>query len=317
MLAGTETVYRSQSASAASRVIAPVIVTPAAGSGGLSATALTAIRSAPGVSAAVPVEATTVYARSAGEPENWTAQYAGPGIGRVLRLPVVAGHLADLTGTGTVAVPAGTWRLGQTATLWLADSAPVRLRVVAVYSDQIDLDQTVLLPWALRAGHSAAPLASAVYVRPRPGASLAGLRAAVAPAGGLVSPTRTYLAAATTQNQRLNQAALLAVLGLALLYSSVAIGNTAAMGIGSRRAEFGALRLSGATRPQVLAMVGLETWLATVIGLILAGCATALVVPWRLIALIAAGALVIAELASLAPAAWTLRCRAAGLAAAE
>jgi putative ABC transport system permease protein len=335
MLAGSDTVYRTQSASAASRVTAPFIVTPAGGSGGLSTAALTALGSAPGVAAAVPVESTTVYARSGGDPEDWTAQYAGPGIGRMLRLPVVAGRLADLTGTGTVAVPAGTWRLGQTAMLWLADSAPVRLRVVAVYADDIDLDQTVLLPWALRAGHTAAPLASAVYVRLRPGAGPAGLRAAAAHAGGVVSGTRDFLAAATTQNQRLNQAALLAVLGLALLYSSVAIGNTAAMGIGSRRAEFGALRLSGATRRQVLAMVGLETWLATVIGLILAGCATAvtltgvriglasiapvpaLVVPWRLIALIAVGALVIAELASLVPAAWTVRRRPAGLAAAE
>ena len=82
--------------------------------------------------------------------------------------------LAALTGSGTVAVPAGTWRLGQTALVWLSDSAPVRLRVVAVLAHRIDLEQTVLLPWGLRAGHLAAPLATAVYLRMAPGAGLAG-----------------------------------------------------------------------------------------------------------------------------------------------
>ena len=110
----------------------------------------------------VPVTDTTVYVRSSGDPEDWAGQYvSGPGLARVLSLPVVAGSLADLTGTGTVAVPAGSWRLGQTASMWLGDSTPVRLRVVAVLADQIDLEQTVLLPSALRAGHTSVPMASA------------------------------------------------------------------------------------------------------------------------------------------------------------
>jgi putative ABC transport system permease protein len=330
MLAGNDTLYRTQQVAAAGRVSAPVTV--AAGPAGLSGPAVAAIRSAPGVTAAVPVAATTVYVRSAGEPEDWSAQYAGPGIGQVLRLPVVAGSLANLTGTGTIAVPAGTWRLGQVAQLWLADSAPVRLRVVAVYASQIDLQDTVLLPWGLQAAHAAAPLATSVYARLRPGASLAGLRAAAAAGGARVAPTRQYLTAVTTQQQRLNDAALATVLGLALLYSWIAIGNTAAMGTATRRRELGALRLAGATRRQVLAMLGWETWLGTAIGLLLAAVAAAvtltgvrmcltgvapqtiLVIPWRQAGLAAAGALGIAELAGLAPAVWALRRRPAGLA---
>jgi putative ABC transport system permease protein len=59
-----------------------------------------------------------LYVRSSGEPEDWTGEYVnGPDIARVLNLPVAAGSLADLVGTGTVAVPAGSWRLGQIATL--------------------------------------------------------------------------------------------------------------------------------------------------------------------------------------------------------
>jgi putative ABC transport system permease protein len=329
LLAGNSTLYRTQQVTAASRVTAPVTVT--AGPAGLSSAAVAGIRSAPGVTGAVPVAATTVYVRSADSPEDWSAQYAGPGIGQVLRLPVLAGSLARLTGTGTVAVPAGTWRLGQVAQLWLADSAPVRLRVVAVYASDIDLGQTVLLPWDLQAGHAAAPLATSVDVRMAPGASLAPVRAAAAAGGGQVAPTRQYLAALTTSQQRLNDAALATILGLALLYSWVAIGNSAAMGTAARRRELGALRLIGATRRQVLAMLGWETWLGTAIGLLLAAGATAvtlagvriclagisaapvLVIPWRPIGLAAGGALAIAELAGLAPAVWALRRRPAGL----
>ncbi|HEU5418385.1 MAG TPA: FtsX-like permease family protein, partial [Streptosporangiaceae bacterium] len=329
LLAGNDTLYRTQQVTAAGRVSAPVTVT--AGPAGLSSRTVAAIRSAPGVSAAVPVAATTIYVRSSDEPDDWSAQYAGPGIGQVLRLPVVAGSLARLTGTGTIAVPAGTWRLGQTAQIWLDDSAPARLRVVAVYASQIDLGNTVLLPWGLQAGHAAAPLATSVYVRMRPGASLAGVRAAAAAGGGQAVPTRQYLAAVTTQQQRRNDAALATVLGLALLYSWIAIGNTAAMGTASRRGELGALRLAGATRAQVLAMLGWETWLGTAIGLLLAAVATAatllgvrfclagvssgtqLVIPWQQAGLAALGALAIAELAGLAPAVWALRRRPAGL----
>jgi putative ABC transport system permease protein len=332
LLAGNDTLYGAQQQSAASRVVAPVTVTPAAGADGLADSTLAAIRSAPGVTASVPVAGTTVYVRSGGDPDDWAGQYVGPGFGGAVRLPILAGRIADLTGTGTVAVPAGTWRLGQIAQIWLADSTPVRLRVVAVYASQLDLEQTVLLPWALLARHTSAPLASAAYLRLRPGAALTGLRAAAAAGGGRVVATRHYLATGKSQNERFNEAALLAVLGLALLYSCVAIGNTAAMGVASRGREFGALRLAGSTRGQVLAMVGWETWLATAIGIVLAGGAAAvtlagvriglagvapasgLVIPWCQAGLIALAALVIAELASLAPAAWILRRRPADLA---
>ena len=109
------------------------------------------------------------------------------------------GSLADLTGTGTVAVPAGSWRLGQMATMWLADSTPVKLRVVAVLADQIDLEQTVLLPSALRAGHTSVPMASTVYLQPVAGARLAAIRAAAAAEGGAVAPTSGYLTAANAE----------------------------------------------------------------------------------------------------------------------
>ena len=214
--------------------------------------------------------------RSSGDPEDWTGQYVnGPGLARVLRLPVVAGSLADLTGTGTVAVPAGSWRLGQTATMWLADSTPVRLRVVAVLADQIDLEQTVLLPSALRAGHTSVPMASTVYLSLSPGARLAAIRAAAAAGGGAVGPTSGYLTAANAENDRINRLAMVAILGMALAYTAIAIANTLVMATGDRIRELATLRLSGATPGQVLRLIGVEACLVSGIGTLLAAAVTA------------------------------------------
>ena len=333
MLAGLATFSGTGQAAAASRITAPTIVTPRDGAPGLADPTVAAIRAVPGVAAAVPVTDTTVYVRSSGEPEDWTGEYVnGPDIARVLNLPVVAGSLADLVGTGTVAVPAGSWRLGQIATLWLGDSTPVRLRVVAVLADQIDLEQAVLLPSALRAAHTAVPLASAVYLDLSPGARLAAVNAAAAAGGGAVGATSDYVTAANAENDRINRLAAIAVLGLALAYTIIAIANTLVMATSDRRQELATLRLSGATPGQVLRMIGVEACLVTGIGTLLAAAVTAVtvtglrhsllglapsvrvVIPWLPLAGIALACLAIAVLASLIPAALALRRRPAELA---
>jgi putative ABC transport system permease protein len=325
LMAGTSTLIATQQAAARTRISAPVMITPGQGSAGLADATVAAVRAAPGVTAAVPVTDTTVCVRSAGDPDEWTGRYAGPGLSGVTRLPVVAGRLADLTGTGTVAVPAGTWRLGQTASLWLGDSAQVHLRVVAVLADQIDTEQTVLLPWALRAAHTATPLASAVYLRLAPGAGLAAVRRAAAAGGGTLSSTASYLSASDAQSNRDNNLALIAVLGLALVYTGIAIANTLVMATASRNRELAALRLSGAAPGQVLRMIGVEALLVSGVGTLFAAGVTAvtviglrhglaplapsvrLAIPWLPLGGIALACLVIALLASLIPASLALR----------
>ena len=325
LMAGTATLIATQQAAARTRISAPVMITPGRGAAGLADATVAAVRAAPGVTAAVPVTNTTVYVRSAGDPDEWTGQYAGPGLAGVTHLPVVAGRLADLTGTGTVAVPAGTWRLGQTASLWLGDSAPVHLRVVAVLADQIDTEQTVLLPWALRDAHTATPLASVVYLRLAPGAGLAAVRRAAAAGGGTLSSTAGYLSASYAQGNRDNNLALFAVLGLALVYTGIAIANTLVMATASRNRELATLRLSGAAPGQVLRMIGVEALLVSGIGTLFAAGVTAItviglrhglapfapsvrvVVSWLPLGGIALACLVIALLASLIPASLALR----------
>jgi putative ABC transport system permease protein len=296
------------------------------GTAGLADATVAAVRSAPGVAAVAPVTAAPVYLKAAGDPERWDGLYLdGPASARLLRYPLVAGSLAALTGSGTVAVPAGTWRLGQTALVSLSDSAPVRLRVVAVLAHRIDLEQTVLLPWGLRAGHLAAPLATAVYLRMAPGAGLAGVRAAARSGGGRVTSTRGLVAAADAQAARANTRAMVVVLGLALVYTVIAIANTLVIATAGRRAELAALRLAGATRGQVLRLAGTEAALVAALGTGLGAVVTAVTlaavrrglagvapaarvaIPWPPLLAIALACLVAAMLGSVATVAAALR----------
>jgi putative ABC transport system permease protein len=324
-LAGFATLAGAQRDAARQRVTATALIVPA-GRDGLPDATVAALRRVPGVTAAVPALDTTVYRRSAGDVEDTDARYLpGPDLAGVLDLPVVAGTLADLTGTDTVAVPAGMGRLGETFPLWLDDSVQVRPRIVAVLADQIDLSDTILLPWQLRAAHTSRPLADAIYLRLSGDADRAALARAAAGGGGALVSTADYLSARDTQQNRTNDLALTAVLGLALLYTGIAVANTLVMTTGERAPELAALRLVGATPRQLLRMIGLESVLVAVIGILLGGVVTAitvvgmrsglaplaprvpLAVPWRPVGAIAAACLVIAVLASLIPAAVVLR----------
>jgi putative ABC transport system permease protein len=330
-LAGFAILASATDSAARSRIVAEAAVVPGAAPGLADAT-VAALRAVPGVTAAVPVTDTPVWVRADGEPEDWQGRYVpGPDLGAVLRMPVLAGTLADLTGTDTVAVPAGRWRLGDTAAFWLGDSTPVRLRVVAVFAEQIDLDGTVLLPWALRDAHTR-PLANTVFLRFAPGtAPTAALAAAAATGGGTLVGTSGYLSAAATERDRTNRFGTIAVLGMALLYTGIAIANTLVMATRDRARELAALRLAGTTPGQVLRTVAVEAVLVTAVGALLAVIVTGitavasyrglssvapaveLAVPWRELGAIVVCCLVTAVLSSVTPAALLLRRRAVDL----
>jgi putative ABC transport system permease protein len=328
-LTGINSLLHTEQAAERARVAAPAMITTAAGSGGLADSTIDALRRTPGVLAAVPTTDTTLYMPQGDDaPEPWTARYApGRDFGGVLRLPVVAGDLADLTGTDTVALPAGRWHVGDRVHLWLADSTEVDLRLVAVLAKQIDTEETALLPAELRAAHTAHPTATTVYLRLAPQASLARIGSVAAAGGGQLTQTRDFLSAQAAEQARMNRNALLAVLGMALLYTTIAIANTLVMATGDRAGEFAALRLTGATRRQVLRAVGVEAALVAGIGILLAGAVTLAVVigvrhslpnsspvvvvsiPWAIGSAIAATCLAVALLGSLLPALSLLRRR--------
>jgi putative ABC transport system permease protein len=341
MLTGFGTLQAATDSAARDQITADALVVPAVGAG-LPDAAVQALREIPGVRAAVPVTDASVYVRDDGDPEAWTARYAtGPDLAAVLDAPVTAGRLADLTGTDTVAVPAGSrWKLGERAELWLADSTPVRPRVAAVLGRRLDLDETLLLPAALRTGHEPA-IATVVYLRlsaeaTRSTAARAAVAAEVATAtagAGKLVGTDEYLSAANSEQGRANRMASVVLLGLALVYTVIAIANTLVMATRDRAGEFATVRLAGATRRQVLAVVAAEAALVTVIGATLAATVTGItawgaryglaqlapsvpvVVPWATLGAIAAACLMVALVASIVPAALLLRRDPADLAA--
>jgi putative ABC transport system permease protein len=309
--AGTATLWDASERAAAARVSAPGLALPA-GSAGLA-----------DAGTGVPVARSVVYVDASDYPEEFDAVYAGPGIDGVLRLPVSSGAVAALSGTDTVVAGHGLardagWRAGGTATLWLDDATPVRLRVVAVLEPSIDLDQTVLLPWALREAHLPRSAADAVYLP-------AGADAGAGVEGARVVTAAAYFRALDEDQRRLNHLALVAVLGMALVYTSIAIANTLVMATGGRVRDLAVLRLGGATPRQVLAMIAAEALLLGATGILLAGAVTAgmlaglraglaglvadprIVVPWTPIAAIAAVCVAITLVASLVPAALALR----------
>ncbi|WP_199853377.1 ABC transporter permease [Plantactinospora sp. BC1] len=324
----TATLWQAEQSAARERVTASAVAT-ASGPVGLAEPTVAALGRVAGVRAAVPSRQTEVYVRSDDYPEEYSARYVGAGLDRVLRLPVVAGSLDGLTGTDTVAVSRSMgWRVGERVQMWLADTTKVRLRVVAVLDDSLDLDRTLLLPWELGRAHQPGG-ADVVYLD---GGDPAALDAAAVAGGGRVLPTAEHLVAGDAVQYEQNRVALLAVLGMALLYTGIAVANTLVMATNDRRRELAVLRLTGATPGQVLRMVGLEAVLVGLAGTALAGLVAAAMlaglrarlaelvaqpqisVPWTPIALIAAGCLLAAVLASLVPTALALRTPAAQLA---
>jgi putative ABC transport system permease protein len=305
-LSAVATLGDAEERGSAARVAAPAIALPL-GSAGIAD---------PGTG--VPTADSVVYVNTDDYPEEFDAVYTGPGVETVLRLPVRSGSIADLAGTDTVVAGAGLahaagWRTGGTAQLWLDDATPVRLRVVAVLAPSIDLDQAVLLPWALRAAHAPRSGADAVYLT---GSTVDGAR---------VVSAADYFRARNAEQRRLNHLALIAVLGMALVYTSIAIANTLVMAMGARGRDLAVLRLGGGTPRQVLTMIGVEALLVGVTGVLLAGVVTAgmlaglraglvdlvtaprTVVPWTPILLIAAACVTITFVASVVPAVFVLR----------
>lgn len=192
----------------------------------------------------------------------------------VLALGVRSGSLADLTGDGrTVAVDtllAGTAkvRVGDRISLWLGDGATLRPTVVATYSRGLGLG-SLLLPRAVVAPHAASAFDTEVLVHDGPAADAGAVRRDLARLGipGVRVTDRAGYRAEADRDLELNAWAnrvMAAVLGG---FAAVAAANTLVMTVLDRRREVALLRLTGATRRQVLRMLRAEAVLVAVAGL--------------------------------------------------
>ncbi|MFG3532291.1 FtsX-like permease family protein [Streptomyces sp. NPDC047917] len=172
---------------------------------------------------------------------------------------VKAGSLKGLRGRNTVALSsnvASAAEVGSTVSLWLGDGTVIRPEVVAVY-DRGQGFGDVLLPHDVVAAHvTDAGHDDYLLVK-----GAADLRPVLDRFPGTRATSAGQYSAALTEKAR--QQALPGLLAVAAisLFTLIGVVTTLAVATASRRRELALLRLIGATRGQVLAMLRLETFL--------------------------------------------------------
>ncbi|MEU6789681.1 FtsX-like permease family protein [Nonomuraea angiospora] len=252
------------------RVVADQVLLPGGGAE-LPASVAAAVARRPGVETVSAVRRTSFVLHVLGDPESVPAQIVDPGTaGRVLDLGFVEGSLEGLKTPGTVAVSrahagANDWHVGSEVRGWLADGTAVKLRVAGVFERSLGFAD-VLLP-----GRPGAGPAGAVLVKAGPGADLTGLgpAARVVDAGAYAADVRTSI-----EDNVMGTYLVLAVL---VSFTALSLVNTLVMGTATRTREFALLRAVGASRWQIVRMMGWETAIVTVIGAVM-GTAVACVV---------------------------------------
>ncbi|WP_156960740.1 FtsX-like permease family protein [Amycolatopsis taiwanensis] len=213
--------------------------------------------------------------------------------------------IADLHGMTMAASSGKGIPAGATVTARIG-GRELALRVVATLPESASGKSTVLLPREL-----APPGPARTFVRLAPGADADTVASAYRAAGASQVMTAAEWIAAASSKQEETSAGIMAVLmGLAGLYTVIAVINAVVIAGAERKAEFAAARATGLRRRQVVLMVLLESCAVAAIGLLF-GClaavgtltgigsamsrlagTTVFTVPWLPLALVAAGAFV-------------------------
>ncbi|MFC9243311.1 FtsX-like permease family protein [Streptomyces sp. NPDC057136] len=120
---------------------------------------------------------------------------------------------------------------------------------------------------------------------------------------------------------------LLLILGIALLYTGIALANTLVMATSDRVRDLAVLRLTGATKPQVLRLVAVESLVVVAVGAVLGGVVAALnllgvkgalellsvsspvIVPWGTVGALLAASAALATVSAVLPTLAALRTR--------
>lgn len=303
------------------RLAASMVVT--APGPGLSTSALTAIRSQPGVRSAVGLVPTTVYVPWQGTEEQ-TGDAVTPGrLSSVLRLHVTSGSLAGF-GPGDIALSqlvagqgAMNTRVGRTITSYLADGTRYQAKVTAIFSRSLGFADVIVPASAAGGGHLGTTALGQVLVSTAPGGRAAAhIDALASRYPGLQAASRDVVNA---QYQKLSsQTSYLNNLLLALIavLCAVALVNTLVMATLQGRDELSLLRRAGATTGQQLAMTAWQAMVVTVTGLVLGAAAAASAVaavaraltgswtpaiPWPAVLTITGATILLAGAATFAP----------------
>ncbi|MFE2286471.1 FtsX-like permease family protein [Streptomyces sp. NPDC059443] len=327
LLGSTDTVGAGRADEVRSRTVADFVVTSDHGlsDAAVAAAAVPGTRSA--VSAATTVE--YLYEGLVRTPEP--ARVVDPAaFAELSRLPLLDGSVKNLNDTSIVVND--EWpvtAVGQPVEVWRADGSKVTLTVAAVMRRGTGGNGAYVT-----AANGAKARPDRVEVRLEPGADraavAASLGAAVHSQGARVATVEEWIAASQPETKRESRLAVFVVLGLALLYSLIALAGTMVAATSDRGRDLAVLRLSGATGGQVLRLVAVEAAVVVVAGALLGVLATAfnvlgtwsalsvlvgsaapLSLPWGAMAAVAASCAVVAVPAAVLSAAVLLRGRAA------
>ena len=338
-LAGTQvlslaTSQRATERATAERVRADRVLIARAGDG-LPPSVAEAAAKLPGARAAgvVSTDVFLLDRHLTNQGDSWDAAGLDPPATRgTLDLDVRAGSLDAVDGNAVAVsdtlADRGFVRLGRILNARLADAAPTRLRVVAIYRRANGIGD-IVLPRRLALAHAAAALDSAVYVAGGRDPQIAqGLDAIIRAVPTAVVRSRpAYLDDVTAQGQE-NAKSQWVIVALMIAISVMAAFNTGAMAAAERRRELVLARLGGATRAQVIGALTLESLITTLAGIAvgitvaltsLAGVGSdpnggPLVVPWDQAALVLGGAVALGLIGTLIPAALVGRARLTALA---
>ncbi len=259
--------------------LADLVVTPAGP--GLQPGLVAAIRRTDGVEAATGVTHSTMFASRGGVTE--TVQGVDPvGLARVIDLAVTSGTLADLHGRtialDTLSAQALHARVGDEFHGWFGDGAPAVLRIVAIYRRGLGFAE-LTVPRDVLSPHTTSGFVDTVFVASTPAARPNTDAPLLAELGRLVAGSsvlaRENYQAKLDKNLAENGWTSQIMVGVLLIYVVIAAVNTLVIAALGRRRELAILRLTGATRVQVVRIVRLEQALLVGLALVVGGAIAA------------------------------------------
>ncbi|SDX25222.1 putative ABC transport system permease protein [Amycolatopsis xylanica] len=247
---------------------------------GLDSSMLEKVKATPGVTAASEYVPSQVFIlKPFGETDDDGIPVLGvtaDGAAQTTAAVPSSGTLSALRGD-TVAMPESLGhKVGDRLTVMLGDGAVIEVRVVAVFPARAGFE-SLLMPAETIAPHTTTGLAPQILVRgsadlghlAQPGVTVAG---------------REALFAAHVQGREIGAWVNYLLVGMIMAYTVISVVNTLVMGTMRRRREFGLQRLTGATRGQVLRMMGMEGVLIAVVGVTLGTIVSAgAIVPFCLV----------------------------------
>ncbi|MEI7034182.1 ABC transporter permease [Streptomyces pratensis] len=244
----------------------------------------------------------------------------------VSHLPVVAGRLADLDDDSIVVNEEWlTTKVGDRVSVWLGDGRKADLRIAAVLSTGTGSNGVYLT----ERNAAGAPADRVDLALPQDDAdtAAAALGAAAKATGVQLLTGDRWVEVHYPRSSENTRLGLWMILGIALIYTGIALANTLMMATSDRVRDLASLRLTGATKGQVLRLVGVEALVVVAVGAVLGaviagvnllGVWSALglldvwsdvVVPWGTVAAVIGASALLATVASVLPASFALRVR--------